>query len=320
MSERKKTILYAIVPAIIAGIFAVSPKLYDELTEPQAVLEYDISKGPILNTDSGYKSIYSIRVSNNGKKPLTEINALIKNNGTIEAINTYENTGLSPTIKDTPTTVTVKTLHPGESFTISLMLVTPNNSNQLDFILRSKEILGTLFKPDDAGRTKKLDICSGIASALSVFIMALYFMSRAKGGKSLGPFNTHKTDILFYIAAKYGFTDIVKQLGINEENVTYLRFGDMLYATAILDESDIRKNAIMALKCMLLIEKMAETSRKLIIRNIKNLENDFSNEEILFLGKKASSISNLIELRESVDRYTDSPAAFLTSEDHTNSQ
>jgi len=199
------------------------------------------------------------------------------------------------------------------------MLVTPNNSNQLDFVLRSKETLGTVFKPNDAGKTKKLDLFSGIASAMSVFVMALYFMLRVRGGKSLGPFSTHKSDILFYIAAKYGFIDIVKQFGISEGNVTYLRFSDMLYAAALSGESDVRKKAIMALKSMLLIETMAETSRRLIIRNIKHLEDDgFSNEEIVLLKKRASSVSNLIELRDSVDEYTNSPAVFLTSEAQPN--
>lgn len=312
MTEWKKLFLYAIAPALIAGIFAVSPKLYDEFTEPKAILEYSINRGPVIRSNGEHKSIYAIDVVNKGKKPLSKVYASIKSQGRIEAISTYESTGLSPQTK--PPVVSVETLHPGESFTISLMLVTKDEDNSIDFVLRSKETLGSEFKPADTEKNKKLDIASAVATVLSVFAMALYFMFRLKGGKSIGPLMiSEKSDILFYIAATLRFEKILNHYGISKGNVTYLRFGDMLYAAGKDGSLEDKSKAVIALKCMLLNSTMAETSKQCIVRSIKNLEGDeHLEEEISLLTQYSCSVSEVIKIRDIIDEYSAAPSVFLT--------
>jgi hypothetical protein len=319
MKEWKKVILYAIIPALIAGVFAVSPKLYDEFTEPKAVLEYFINRGPIIKTEGSYKSIYSIDVNNKGRKPLSKVYASIKSKGVVEAVNTYESTGLSPEIKAKSPIITVETLHPGEGFTISFMLVTTDDQNKIDFILRSQEVLGYEFKPADPKKTKKLDLASAMATAVSVFSMAVFVMFRVKSGKSLGSFVSDKPNFLYYIAATLGLLDITRSYGISEGSITYMRFGDMLYSIGKGGEPEEKEKALIALKCMLLNSTMAEVSRQCIIRNIKALSDDeYSEEEIDLLASRSCSATKLIELREMIDEFIANPAAFLTQPDSPN--
>mgnify|MGYP001042030413 CR=1 FL=1 len=312
MTEWKKVFLYAIAPALIAGVFAVSPKLYDEFNEPKAVLEYSINRGPIIRSDEAHKSIYAIDVINNGKRPLSNVHASIKSKGNIEAINTYESTGLSP--KTSSPSVTVETLHPGESFTISLMLVTSDEDNSIDFILRSKESLGSEIKAVDAKKDKKLNIASALAAGLSVFTMALFFMLRLRKGGSIGAILTsEKSNILFYIAAKFGFDSILDHYGIEDGSVTYLRFGDMLYSIGKNGSPEEKCKALIALKSMLLNSTMAETSKQCVIRNIRALEVDeFSDDELSLISEKSCDASELIKFRNLIDEYSSSPSAFLS--------
>ncbi len=316
MKEWKKILFYAIIPAIIAGTFAVGPKLYDEFNEPKAVLEYKISKGPMLKDEKADKSIYAIEVINNGKKPLSSIYASIKTKGSIEAINTYESTGLSPVVISNPPSVSVETLHPNEAFTISLMLVTTKGENALDFVLRSKEALGGAFKPTDTKKMKTLDRFSAIATSISVFLMAFVFLTRARKGKPIISVISHKSDIIYYIAVKIGLSNIVNKYGINEGKVTYLRFGDMLFSIANAGDSEDKRKAILALKTMLLNIDMAEVSKNMIIRNLKSIEgDDYSEEEISLLIENNDNTSDLGKQRDRIDSYIENPSMFLTDFD-----
>lgn len=313
MKEWKKILFYAILPAMIAGIFAVAPKLYDEFTEPKAVLEYNITKGPMLKFGADDKSIYAIDVINNGKKPLSSVYASIKTKGIIEAINTYESTGLSPVIDKTIPSVTVETLHPGESFSISLMLVTKNGNNKLDFILRSKEALGSAFKPTDTNKSKRLDIFSAIGAGASVFVMAIFLLIRGKTGSSVLLNISHKSDFLYYIAAKLGLSGILDKYGMGDQNITFLRYSDMLLSIANTGDADDRNKVILALKVMLLnSNNMAELSKNMVIRNIKILEGDnFLEDEITQLSKINESSLTFAEQREQIDAYIADPSSFL---------
>jgi len=313
MAELKKVILYAIIPAVIAGVFAVAPKLYDEFTEPKAVLEYRLTKGPILREGSDQKSIYAIDVINNGKKPLSKINASLKSLGKVEAINIYENTGLSSEIKNNPTTISVETLHPEESFTISLMLIAKDGQNKIDVVLRSKEVLGTEFRGTDTEKNNTPDFLSALAVALSVFIMSMYFINRFKKGGVANIFNVEKPNVLFFIAAKFGFVEIVRLYGINEGNITYLRFADMLYAKGVNGNEEEAFKVCVALKCMLLNSTIAELSRNVVIDNIKAIEGDeFSVDEINLLKERACDSSELLKLRRMIDEFSAAPAVFLS--------
>ena len=186
-------------------------------------------------------------------------------------------------------------------------------------MLRSKEALGTELIPSSAEKDRKSDLISGIGVFVAVFSMAISLLLRTKRGQSIDPLLNEKPNILFYIAAKFGFKDILSQYGISEGKITYLRFGDMLYAKGVNESSGDLVKTIMALKCMLLNSEMAEISRNSIVQNIKRLEGDeFSEEEINLLSDNSCDGSNLLKFRSLVDEYCGNPSAFLTKSDMPN--
>ncbi|MBC8238514.1 MAG: hypothetical protein H8E76_09840 [Helicobacteraceae bacterium] len=316
ISEFKKIIYYAIIPAFIAGIFTVAPKLYDEITEPKATLSYQITKGPILVENNIQKTIYAINIKNDGKKPLTGISSIINTKNSIEAITIYEHTGLNPKVnKDKqPYSVSVETLHPKEFFSISLMVVANNTEPKIEFILRSKETLG--FVEEITNKTQSIDFLSALAAALSVFAMALYFLVRLKSGKIVPYIFNDKTDIIYYLLVKLELLDIVELYRTNDDDITFRRLGDILFAKANSNDAEKKKNAILGLKSLLLINNIAESSKKLIVRNIKILEeNDYSQDEIDLIKSKSEKISNEIELRDLIDDYVKNSHNFI--ERHT---
>ncbi len=314
MTEWKKIIFYAIIPALIAGAFAIIPKLYDILTNPKAELSYQVTRGPILADRDVQKSIYAIEVRNNGKKPLSGIYSELNTKSNIEAITIYQNTGLAPKINKStkPYSVSVETLHPSESFSISLMVISKNTAPEINFVIRSKEALGKPFSVVAPDKTNYMDIASSFMAGFSVFVMALVLIARGKKGMSL-PLFLDKPHVLFYIAARLGLSEIVEKYELEEGSVTYLRFGDILLAIGLSGDAKKKEKAILGLKTLLLVDQIAERSRKLIERNIKLLEkDDFAPEEIELLKAKVGKISDLPAFRDLVDEYITDPSVFLT--------
>lgn len=312
MSEWKKVMLYAMVPALIAGLFAVAPKIYEVLTEEKAILQYSVTRGPAIKNDHIYKSIFAIEVINSGKKPLSQIYILIKTKGTIEAMDVFEKSGLAPLISRNPeTSIKVEVLHPTEAFTVSIMLNSENAEETLDVVLRSKEVLGEHLSPIDPKKTKS-SFWSALLSAFSVFLMAIYFLTKSSAN---GTFSTlkYKPDIIYYLAARFGFKDILISYGINNGSVTYLRFSDMLLGIAQSERSEKAK-VISCLKCLLLVKTISETSRAQIIGNIKLLESDdFSQNEIDLIIERAEEISEIKKIKENIEEFIINSSAFLTN-------
>ena len=120
MSQWRKILLYAIAPAVIAGLFSVAPKIYDIVIEPNAELTYRIINGPELAINDGFRKIIAISVTNTGKKPLTDVKAILELPlGKLEKLGVSEKSGLAPSIQETTKTasVGVSTFFPGETIT-----------------------------------------------------------------------------------------------------------------------------------------------------------------------------------------------------------
>lgn len=300
MSDFKKVILYAIIPAIIAGLFAVIPKIYDEINEPKALLGYSIIQGPSLGVDGVNKSIVTIQTRNLGKKVLSNVAVHIKSPGKLEAIDVSNSTGLQPkTVKNEDVRITVSKMHPNDHITVSLMLSSKTHLFAPDVALRSDEVIGIESTEKDE-KSNSLDLTSGLLSGLSVFVMAIAFIIKTRFGTSL-PLDVDKPHTIFYIAARLGLTDIVKSLGVPERNITYLRFSDLLYSAAQENQSQ-KTAAINGLKSLLLINEIAKSSRTQIERHLKILENNHFDQNVIDeLKKKSNSIKGSLSLRDEID-------------------
>lgn len=76
---------------------------------------------------------------------------------------------------------------------------------------------------------------------------------------------------------------------------------DILLSYGLLNEENKGKS-ILALKSMLLIKDMAETSKQIVINNLKNLcGSSYSQREVDSIRNKAVSARKLVEYRQLVD-------------------
>src|SRR6185369_7786842 len=106
--ELKQVLLYAIAPALIAGLFSIAPKLYEVVSEPKAVLQYSLVIGPEITVDGAQQQVISARVSNSGKRTLTSVRAELSiPGGTVVASSTENGSGLSIDSKRFPDRIAV---------------------------------------------------------------------------------------------------------------------------------------------------------------------------------------------------------------------
>jgi hypothetical protein len=196
--EIKQVILYAIVPALIAGFFSIAPKIYEVLLEPKAALSYLLVSGPQIEVENALQQVISVKITNSGKRPLTLIKAeLSVDGGSVAAQKITNASGLSLQSTKTEDRVILTTakLHPGEEFSISALLKTSKQSIDPKISLRSDEVLGAVEVPASPD-LDFLDLAksAGLATA-SVFAMAIFALRRVK--RSI---LSVKSDAIFYIA------------------------------------------------------------------------------------------------------------------------
>jgi hypothetical protein len=300
--EWKKVLLYAIGPAVIAGLFSIAPKLYDIATEPKAELTYSSIIGPELHSESGVRKIIAIAIENSGKRPLSNVTAsLTVDSGRIEAHKIQEGSGLklSSGVTDREVSLAVLKLHPGEKFSLSALVLNTAPALSPHFALRSDEVLGSQKEVTGTQKKELSSILGAFGTAASVFAMALAFMLKA----ARSGFGFHfKKDIIFYIPARLGLPITVNEMLSANGNMTYLRMADMLLAHGTTSDANGKQKAVTALKCMLLIKDMANTSRSIVLENLRVLEGKCFNEsELQNIGESAVSVGDILTLRRQID-------------------
>ena len=308
MSRMKKLAFYAILPAMIAGLFSLAPKLYDIATEPKVELTYTVTRGPELGSEGQYRRITSVKAVNSGKRALHHLQAELKlPSGGFEGYRVQESSGLRPNVRESKATISVEigTLHPKEDFTIVAMALIPDLTTVEQLHLRSDEVLG---KKDDVQEEKKksLDIIGAILSGFSVFAMAVIL---ARKGYSL--LGLWREDIIFYLFMRLGLTEISDQIKLSRDPVTYLRAADILLDLGLRQDEDIRAKCLKGLKCLLLIDNIARSSLKVVEQNIRTLSGkSYSFDELTRLKKHSTSSFGSSNIREKIDNYISNPESF----------
>ena len=305
MTNLKKTVLYAIIPAVIAGLFSFAPKLYDLITVEKAELTYNITDGPALEDGNNFKKIYSITILNNGKKTLSNIQAELLTDGKIEKIQIQDSSGLKPSITETSKSLSIAILklHPKENLGISAMLQVPNSSNTIEFNLRSDEIVGSanISPEEEEKRSKKTDMLGAILASVSVFLMVILVFS----GKSsfLKRLSRHgdREDNLYYIALRLNIYELKEEIYKSNNKLTYMRASDFLMQIGKEQENN-KDKCIRALKCLLLIGNIASWSKLIIKRNLKELDNTIDDKTIAEIEKVSKKISGIIDMRDEIDK------------------
>lgn len=301
MSDKWKTLLLKILlPAVIVGLFSISPFLYGVITAPKSELLYTITLSPEIKVQDGYRRIVSLAVVNSGKLSLSGIRAIINlEDAEIEAYAVENESGINPrdTVKDSSFIIDVEKMLPNEQFVATSMVLFKKTDSVPVIVIRSNEVLGIL---KDTGPDEKNQIPTWIAT-LVVTIAAMVTIVSTLRNRSLG--TNEKQDTLFYIPVKLGLNNINREMRLIRTDLSYLRMADIFLAHGLDASLPERQNIVKALKCLLLVKDIADTSLSVITNNIKSLEGEnYSDEEISLLRKNAVDIDKTLELRGQIDK------------------
>jgi len=222
--EIKKILAYSIVPALIAGAFALAPKLYDVIKEPRAELTYERTIGPDLVTDTQHRQIAAVTFVNSGNRPLSSVSTYIAPIGGVVQAYQFQaapNLNGATRVAGPGIVSEVDRLLPGEQFSVSLMLSNDQGKAELSIGARSNEVLGIAVRPEQPRVLSLTELLGPFLGALSVFLMAISTLIRK------GPFwrrlakLTGKPDAIYYVAARLGISELAKD--VRFADVVFLR-------------------------------------------------------------------------------------------------
>lgn len=307
--EWKKIALYAIAPALIAGLFSIAPKLYDIWTDPKAELTYQQITGPELQGTVGFQKIISVIIENSGKRSLSNVYASVSIvGGKIEAQKIDETSGLKPipTVSPGETSLILPKLHPGEKFTISALGLSDRQGVASRVVVRSDEVLGAEKVDTSKNRSWVTPLLSGILTAISVFSMALsYLIMTIRGKTGIAGLGISKPDVIFYIAARLGISEIINMISTDTSEMTYRRFADLLLACG--NSSAHKVEAEVGLMCLLLVSDMNKLSAEIVVSNLKLLMgSEFNLEAVLKARERGRELKSDMSLREGINEIVSS--------------
>lgn len=280
--DLKQILLYAIVPALVAGFFSIAPKAYEVLFETKASLEFAITTGPKIAAEGSVQQVISVRITNSGKKPLTAITAeLSVPDATILASSVENTSGLAIDQKkmDAKIIVQLPKALPGETFSISALVKSTTAAVAPTFVVRSDEVLGRLSEPVTPKNDLRLTLLGALGATLSVLLMAVYglFTIRRIGLPS-------KKIPIMYITLACQDGNLTAAVQKEGEEISYMQFADMLLAHGRASV-ETRGRAVAGLKCLLTIEHMAEQSQAVVRRNFEQLASESELAEIKMVTK-----------------------------------
>lgn len=298
--DLKQILLYAILPAIVAGIFSIAPKAYEVIFETKANLEYSITSGPQIAADGVIQQVVSVRVVNSGKKPLTAISAELSVPGaSLLAASVENSSGLSIDQKRTDNKALIH-LHkalPGESFSISVLAKSTAGAIEPRIVVRSDEVLGRPSEPATPDKDLKRTLLGALSAALSVLAMALFAI------RKLPSFiKQSKRAAIMYVTLACqdrSFTETVQRAG---EDVTYMQFADLLLAHG-RTSLESRGRAIAGLKSLRAVKDMATNSRLVVQRNLDLLVAGDAGAEATQSQETSIDLDEgILEFRDYVDK------------------
>jgi hypothetical protein len=285
----------ALVPALVGGLFAIGPTIYEELTKPRAVLSFSRISGPTIGSPGSFRQISLIRIANSGRTPLTNVTLEVESpGGQIESSATSPAPGLKPTTQSNPTNMSIvlDRMLPTETLSTSVMTSSQSSQAVLNLNVRSNEVLGTEAAPTP--ETVKPEVVAAIlavagATTASVVMLTTALVLRRRGFSLVFP-QTLRPDIVTYVLA---LSDVacVSDLLPHESDISYRRASDMLLFSGTSGDAERRAKCVAGLRALLgATAHMQETSLDIIRSNLAALGAPITEEEFNQLRKRAANV------------------------------
>ena len=297
--DLKQILLYAILPAIVAGIFSIAPKAYEVIFETKAGLEYALTSGPQITANGVIQQVVSVRVINSGKKPLTAISAELSIPGAnLLAVSVENSSGLSIDQKrtDNKALIQLPKALPGESFSVSVLVKSSAGAIEPRFVVRSDEVLGRPSEPTAPSKDFKGMLLGAFSAAASVLAMALLAIRKLPSFITQG-----KRAAIMYVTLACQDRNLTETVQHEGENISNMQFADLLLAYG-RTSLESRGRAIAGLRSLRIVKDMATNSRSVVQRNLDLLVAGDSGAEAMQSQEASIDIDEVIlEFRDYVD-------------------
>jgi hypothetical protein len=284
----RRSLLFVIAPALIAGFFAILPTIYNELTKPRTTLSYNVVSGPSIPADHKYLRIFSIAIENTGKTPLDKVSLEVSSaNGQIDNL-VADKSALHPTITNDPSvsSVSIQRMLPGDHLSVSTMTRSDTGEPLLTANVRSDEVAGIREDHPEKKPGSTIAALGAVLSAGSVatmsFVMWELLGRRRRAGRGIiltdVVSSESREDMVTWILGLSRVLPIGEQIFLTDHDLSYARVGDLFLFSALNREDEIKQRCVVGLRSLLLVKGIAEQSVTKIRENLKMLGIEYSDE------------------------------------------
>jgi hypothetical protein len=310
----------AVITAVLTGVFTVVAGIATYwFTTKEPALSYSVTGGPILAGAQGTKRIFVVEVRNSGKKEITQtLVQLSLKVGELGEVATEASPGVKLTDEKTPHQVDIRAdlLNPGDTVKVSLLTSLPSSELEPKVTVRAPGVQG-VAESDRRDRLFSLDKRDGqlllfipaVAAVLSSLALTVVPRSRfaMKLGLTVSGASIDQSEIAAYVCGACGLMEEASELRFGGSEISYRGVADYLRHQASSRSPDQRRRYEVALRALLLNERIAPRSVAAIRWTIASISTakatDAEFEEIF---KSAIAEEKNPELwRERVDSYVE---------------
>ncbi len=291
MSESKSQVTGTIIAAIVTGVFTVIAGLVTYwFTSKEPALTYSVSSGPTITGPTSSKRIYVIEIRNTGKKEVSQTLAEIRlNSSQFDEITTESSPGvnLAEQRETDNYTISADFLNPNEYIKVSLLLSAQSSASEPVVAVRAPGVTATLLSPSmqtNFGTQDLFVLGAAVLGAVTSVLSLNPILRRIRKSKIVTMLQTNGLDgneVLAYICASCGLDVESEQLRFTNSELSYRGTSDYFLFRAMKLDLPNRTRHLVALKAMLLVERISPHSKLAIKRTIKLLDPDKYDEASL---------------------------------------
>ncbi len=315
MSEARLNIKQVLLTAGITCVFTVIAGYTTYLiTTEEANLTYAVTSGPSLSLQGAHKRIFSVEVTNGGRKEVVDVSATMAfKGGVIEEASFAAQPGvqLIEDKKRSSYLLTAPMLNPREHFSVSLLASSPSPDFFPEIAVRGRGVNASVI--DTAGKDSKpilylivgsiaaflglLTSVSPIARKVLGSVTVTYFARPFSSfATAVGPFD--RNELVAYILGLCSLQDYSRQIRFSPSEISFRGAADYMALEGLGASEEGRRRFVTALKCMLLIDRINEDSVQVISSALKKLSG-LSDDSVKTLREKAiDSDLEPVRLRE----------------------
>lgn len=274
----KDSVKSALITAALTGAFTVIASLATYwITNKSPEMVYTLVGGPSFSTPEGAKQIFVLEVNNKGSKEIK--NAFIQislPSGELSevAANATAGVKISETRNKSTFELNTDILNPEDTIKISLLTIQKNNGPAPLVVARAPGITAT----DITDKSKKTSLEKVVAAitlaAIIAQLLSTFLASRYKKKQALTGTRISSRELSTFIFGACGLKNETPYIG-----PSYRSAADLLWALST-DSEKSKTQAMVALKAHLLIDRITNSSLRVIKHYILKISgNSFTEEE-----------------------------------------